>query len=122
MPTFNIPSDKEIYEELRVPYKITETQRQNFRKNGFIKLANVLSSGAVTRLRVELLLLLEKTFDNSANNKRNNRFLSLEMMWLENDLIRSYVLSPRSAQITANLLGVKSVRLYHDNPLAKETR
>ncbi len=76
----------------------------------------------MTRLRVELLLLLEKTFDNSANNKRNNRFLSLEMMWLENDLIRSYVLSPRIAQIAANLLGVKSVRLYHDNLLAKESR
>ena len=42
------------------------------------------------------------------------------MMWLENPLIRSYVLSPRIAKISADLLGVKSVRLYHDNALAKE--
>ena len=47
-------------------------------------------------------------------------FRSLEMMWLENALIRSYVLSPRIAKISADLLGVKSVRLYHDNALSKE--
>jgi len=42
------------------------------------------------------------------------------MMWLESVIIRRYVLSPRIAKISADLLDVKSVRLYHDNALSKE--
>tara|TARA_B110000902_G_C13950931_1_gene453545 strand:- start:40 stop:654 length:615 start_codon:yes stop_codon:yes gene_type:complete len=41
-------------------------------------------------------------------------------MWLESAIIRRYVLSPRIAKISADLLSVKSVRLYHDNALSKE--
>ena len=42
------------------------------------------------------------------------------MMWIESPIIRQYVLSPRIAKISADLLSVKSVRLYHDNTLSKE--
>ena len=47
-------------------------------------------------------------------------FLSLEMTWPKNELLRAYVLSPRLGQISADLLGVSAVRLYHDNVLAKQ--
>ena len=47
-------------------------------------------------------------------------FLSLEMAWLDNPLVRFYVLSPRIAKICADLLNVPSVRLYHDNILSAE--
>jgi hypothetical protein len=117
---FDMPSDKQIECELTEPYILTREQCLKFRKNGFIKLPNVLSYGATARLRQELLQLLYKTFDPNLKNSLNNRFLSLEMMWLENSLIKSYVLSPRIAKISADLLGIKSVRLYHDNALAKE--
>jgi hypothetical protein len=119
IPHFDIQSDSDIEEELIVPYNVTEEHCIAFRRDGFIKLPNVLSRGAVARLRHELLHLLSKEFDDSHNVSSNNRFLSLEMMWLGNALIRSYVLSPRIAKISADLLGVKSVRLYHDNTLAK---
>ena len=52
---------------------------------------------------------------------KKNRFLSLEMMWLENTLIREFVLSSRIAKICADLLSVKKIRLYHDNALVKES-
>ena len=117
---FDIGLDNEIEDELGKPYTVTNSQCLDFRKNGFIKLPNVLSSGAVARLRQELLQLLRQTFNPKTNIHNNNRFLSLEMMWLQNTLIKSYVLSPRIAKISADLLGVKSVRLYHDNALAKE--
>jgi hypothetical protein len=117
---FDIGLDNEIEDELGKPYTVTNSQCLDFRKNGFIKLPNVLSSGAVARLRQELLQLLGQTFNPKTNIHNNNRFLSLEMMWLQNTLIKSYVLSPRIAKISADLLGVKSVRLYHDNALAKE--
>jgi hypothetical protein len=120
LPKFDMPSDGDLENELIAPYKLTKDQCLTFRRDGFIKLPNVLSCGALARLRQELLLLLNKTFKMRDNGKINNRFLSLEMMWLDNPLIRSYVLSPRIAKISADLLGVKSVRLYHDNALAKE--
>ena len=114
---FDMPSDSELDDELSTPYKLTEEHHCNFRRDGFIRLPNVLSPGAVVRLRKELISLLNKTFP--ANN-RSKRFLSLEMMWIESPVVRQYVLSPRIAKISADLLSVKSVRLYHDNALSKE--
>lgn len=119
-PPIDLPSDNDIASELNAPYDLTEDQRFAFREDGFVKLPAVLSPGAVVRLRQELVLLLSATFGGSLDGDSNDRFLSLEMMWLENALIRSYVLSPRIAKISADLLRVKSVRLYHDNALSKE--
>jgi len=112
-----MPSDRELENELSTPYNLTEDNHLAFRRDGFIRLPNVLSPGAIVCLREELVRLLSKTFPE---NNRSNRFLSLEMMWLESVIIRRYVLSPRIAKISADLLDVKSVRLYHDNALSKE--
>ena len=120
IPHFDVGLEHSIEDELSKPYIVTNSQRLDFRMNGFIKLPNVLSGGAVARLRQDLLQLLEQSFRPKTNINDNNRFLSLEMMWLQNTLLKSYVLSPRIAKISADLLGVESVRLYHDNALAKE--
>ena len=120
IPNFNAGLDNEIEDELSRPYILERSHCLEFRENGFIKLPNVLSTGAVARLRKELIQLLSQSFDTKTSAPYDNRFLSLEMMWLQNTLLRSYVLSPRIAKIAADLLGVKSVRLYHDNALAKE--
>jgi hypothetical protein len=119
-PHLDILTDSDIEDELITPYHVTKDQCLTFRRDGFIKLQNVLSGSAIVRLRHELLQLLNKTFHITLKGNSNNRFLSLEMMWLNNSLIRNYVLSPRIAKISADLLGVKSVRLYHDNALVKE--
>ena len=120
LSNIDMPSDEYIDEELSTHYNVTKNQSEDFHRDGFIKLPNVLSPSAVARLRHELLQLLHKTFDDSLDRNTNNRFLSLEMMWLENPIIRKYVLSRRIGKICADLLGVKAVRLYHDNALAKE--
>ena len=114
---FDMPSDSELENELSTPYNLTENHHLAFRQDGFIRLPNVLSPGAVVRLRQELIRLLSKKFPE---NNRSKRFLSLEMMWLESPIIKQYVLSPRIAKISADLLSIKSVRLYHDNALSKE--
>ena len=114
---FDIPSNSQLEDELSSEYMLTEEHHQSFLRDGFIRLPNILSPGAVVRLRKELTSLLNEAFKK---NNTNNRFLSLEMMWLENAIIRQYVLSPRIAKISADLLKVKRVRLYHDNTLSKE--
>ena len=115
-PKVALPSRKIIQNELSTPYNLKNKYVESFRKNGFVKIPNVLSIGAVARLRKEILLLLKKKF----NLDESSRFLSLEMMWLYNKIIREYVISSRIAKIGADLLGIKSIRLYHDNILAKQ--
>ena len=114
------PSKIDLKQELSKPYKLTSQEINTFQKDGFIKLKNVLTPELTQILRFEILSLLRKTFKNY-NKKKKNRFLSLEMMWLENALIKEFVLSSRIAKICAELLSVKKIRLYHDNALVKES-
>ena len=110
----------DLKQELTKSYKLTTNDIKSFQKNGFVKLKNVLTPDVTQVLRYEILSLLKKTFKNY-NDVKKNRFLSLEMMWLENTLIREFVLSSRIAKICAELLSVKKIRLYHDNALVKES-
>ena len=120
IPELELPDDPAIFEELCAPYRVTEEQRSFFRNNGFIKLKQVFSPGVLLRLRRELVRMLEIEFGANPDTDAPDRFLSLEMIWQNNLLLRAYVLSPRLAQISAELLGVGAVRLYHDNVLAKQ--
>ncbi len=113
-------STGDLKQQLSTPYSLTKDNIKSFKKNGFIKLKNVFTSDAINVLRHEILALLKKTFKNYNKNK-NNRFLSLEMMWLENVIIKEFVLSSRITKICADLLSVKKIRLYHDNALVKES-
>ena len=121
LPNIVIPNDDEVLSELNEPYDLTNDQIKFFKKNGFIKLKKVFSPGTVLKLRAKLISLLKYHFQVDPDKEANDRFLSLEMIWLNNSLLRAYVLSPRLGQISANLLEVPAVRLYHDNVLAKQS-
>ena len=120
LPDIIMPSDDEVILELSEPYNLLKDQINFFKKNGFIKLKRVFSPGAVLKLRAELINLLKKEFKVDPDKGAHERFLSLEMIWPNNKLLRAYVLSPRLGQISTDLLGVPAVRLYHDNVLAKQ--
>ena len=120
LPNITIPSDDEIISELNKTYHLKNDQIDFFRKNGFIKLKKVFSPGVVLKLRAELIKLLKKEFNVDPDKEARDRFLSLEMIWPKNKLLRAYVLSPRLGQISADLLGVSAVRHYHDTVLAKQ--
>lgn len=109
-----LPSDDELAAELAEPYPLTSAQVAAFRADSFVKLPAVLSPGGLERLRARLRALLDAAVDPSVG------FQSLEMMWLDDALVRAAVLSPRIGGIAAGLLGADRVRLYHDNALSKE--
>lgn len=121
LPDVALPSDAETFAELATPYRLTERQIAFFRDNGYIKLKQVFSPGVVMKLRRELLRLLQAEFEVNPDDGAIDRFLSLEMVWPDNPLLKAYVTSPRVARISATLLGVDAVRLYHDNVLAKQS-
>ncbi|MEM7525717.1 MAG: phytanoyl-CoA dioxygenase family protein [Pseudomonadota bacterium] len=120
LPDVAIPSDAAAIAELAEPYPLTDEDIAFFQTNGFIKLKRVFSPGLVIKLRRELIRLLEDAFGAALDGGVQDRFLSLEMVWMDHPLMRAYVLSPRVAKICADLLKVPAVRLYHDNILSKE--
>ena len=92
LPDVSIPTDDEVISELAEPYHLTDDQIDFFKKNGFIKLKKVFSPGSVLKLRTELISLLKEEFKIDPDKGAHNRFLSLEMIWPDNKLLRSYVL------------------------------
>ncbi len=130
--TADIPSldHDALIDELATPYELSTAAINSFRQDSYVKLPDVLSPQAVMTLRREIVAILERDFDakldagldknRHAPAKPGRRFYSAEMVWLENPVIRLFVLSPRIAKICADLLGVDAVRLYHDNLLSKE--
>ncbi|MGB3640852.1 MAG: phytanoyl-CoA dioxygenase family protein [Rivularia sp. (in: cyanobacteria)] len=107
---------EDFKQELAEPYPLSEQQIKQFQSESYIRLKNVLSPEAVYLLRQESEYLLERYSQSNSSQQ----FISAEMIWLENEVMREFTLSSRLARIATELLEVSSVRLYHDNFLCKE--
>jgi ectoine hydroxylase-related dioxygenase (phytanoyl-CoA dioxygenase family) len=112
----SLPAPNELRRELTASYLLEPAAIQQFNRDGYVKLKGVLSAGALALLREEMTASLVAELGEDPGLD----FRSGEMMWLTNETFRQFVLSPRIAEIAAALLQVSSVRLYHDNALAKE--
>lgn len=106
------------------PYRLAPSQLEFYAKNRFIKLKQVLSeeevrfynqliSAKVEELNVEKRPLNERDTYGKA-------FLQITNLWQRDEQIKQFVFSERLAAIAADLMGVDSVRLYHDQALFKE--
>jgi ectoine hydroxylase-related dioxygenase (phytanoyl-CoA dioxygenase family) len=109
---------------LDTPFTLSEKQINYYRINGFIKLKNVLSptvikymqrtiSAEVRRLNTQHLPLEERDTYNKA-------FLQVMNIWTQSEAVKSIVFSKRLARIATELMGIKGVRMYHDQALYKE--
>ena len=115
-----VQSLQDVREALQTPYDVPFAAVDRFRREGYVRLNSVLSPAACAVLRRAMRELLEQEFRVRLDGSVTARFLSLDLMWLTDAIIRDYVLSPRIAGIAARLLDVPAVRLYHDNILSKE--
>ncbi len=111
-----LPQPADLQAELNACYELDPLAITQFNRDGYVKLKQVLSPGALALLRLETEACLQAKLGE--NPKLD--FRSAEMMWLTHDIFRQFFLSPRIAEIAAALMGVQRVRLYHDNALAKE--
>lgn len=105
-------------------YPLSDAQIAFFRKNGFIKLSQVLSpellehyGREISRLTLELNT---QTLPLEQRNTYDKAFLQVMNMWLSSERVREFVLGKRLGRIAAELLEVDGVRLYHDQSLYKE--
>jgi ectoine hydroxylase-related dioxygenase (phytanoyl-CoA dioxygenase family) len=113
-----------MYTDLHTPYALSDEQRAQFQRDGFIKLKHVLSpetlahyGAAVTR---ETLRLNTQDKPLEERNTYERAFLQVMNLWEQSAVVHEFVASRRLAQLAADLLGVRGVRLYHDQSLYKE--
>ena len=110
--------------QLDSDYRLTTDQIAQYRRDGHILLRGVASqseaaayepsiSAAVERYMTEMRPLAERDTYGKA-------FLQVMNLWVRDEAVRRYVMARRFAKIAADLMGVKGVRIYHDQALYKE--
>lgn len=106
------------------PYPLTEHQIAQFRRDGFIKLKEVLDAATlehfgreITRLTVELNTERRPLAERSTYDRA---FLQVMNLWEKSPLVGQFVMGQRLGRLAAQLLEVDGVRLYHDQSLYKE--
>lgn len=109
---------------LSTPYKLNANQIAEFQQNGHIYLPNILSQETLEPYRNAIRNwaadFQAKQKPIAERDTYGKAFLQMMNLWEEDDKIKEFVLAKRFGQIAADLLGVKQVRLYHDQALFKE--
>lgn len=111
-------------QQLAEPYAISDAHKQYFQKNGYIKLKQVLSPEVIRHYQAEISQQVRE--QNTMHLPMEQRstyqkaFLQVMNMWTKSEVVKQFVFSPRLAQIAAELMGCRGVRLYHDQALYKE--
>lgn len=99
-------------------------QIHEFQKNGHTLVRGILSPSEVAAYEPVIAQAVERY--NTEKRKLEERdtygkaFLQIMNLWRSDEGVRKFVLAKRFAQIAADLMGVKNVRLYHDQALFKE--
>jgi ectoine hydroxylase-related dioxygenase (phytanoyl-CoA dioxygenase family) len=106
------------------PYSLSAEHVAAFRRDGFIKLKQVLSpetlahyGAEITRLTIELNTQSKPMEERSTYDRA---FLQVMNLWEHSEVVQRFVLGRRLGRIAAELLDVPGVRLYHDQSLYKE--
>ena len=111
-------------DELDAPFALPASAPADYARDGFVHLRGVLPEEAVarhgrpvTRAVADLNTLHRPMEERTTYEKA---FLQVMNLWRERPDVRALVFSRRLARIAAELMGVASVRLYHDQALYKE--
>ncbi|MBN8489046.1 MAG: phytanoyl-CoA dioxygenase family protein [Burkholderiales bacterium] len=110
--------------DLDQPYDLGADAIARFRRDGFIKLRNVLSPATlarygreITRLTLSLNTEQRPLVERSTYDRA---FLQVMNLWEKSPLVGRFVMGQRLGRLAADLLEVDGVRLYHDQSLYKE--
>jgi ectoine hydroxylase-related dioxygenase (phytanoyl-CoA dioxygenase family) len=110
--------------ELEEPFALPSDAVEHFRAEGYVKLKQVLSpevlrlyGEAITRQVIRLNTLVKPMSERTTYERA---FLQIMNLWTQDETCREFSFSARLARIAAELMGVKGVRMYHDQALYKE--
>ena len=106
------------------PFVLPPEAIDQYRTDGFIRLAGVLDPAELTLYGAEItrLTLALNTQDKPLEERDtyDRAFLQVMNLWRESETVKHFVFGQRIAGIAAALMGVEGVRLYHDQSLYKE--
>lgn len=111
-------------ELLDAEYPLTQEQITRFRRDGYIKLKDVLAPevleyyGPIITAKVKELN--KQHLPMAERDTYAKAFLQIMNLWEHSDDVKTFILGKRLACIATQLLGTKGVRLYHDQALYKE--
>lgn len=109
---------------LDTPFPIAEDVMARYRNDGFVRLPGLLDPDELARYGAEItrLTLALSTQDKPLEEREtyDRAFLQVMNLWRSSEEARRFVFGKRLAGVAAQLLGVKAVRLYHDQSLYKE--
>jgi ectoine hydroxylase-related dioxygenase (phytanoyl-CoA dioxygenase family) len=105
-------------------YPLTPDQIERYRDNGHVLLPGVCTKAEIASYRRVLTAAAyrynSETRPMEERDTYGKAFLQVMNLWVHDAAVRRYVLARRFGRIAAQLMGVKAVRLYHDQALYKE--
>ena len=118
------PSPEKLSAELGEPFALPAGAIEYFRAEGYVKLKKLFSpellkfyGEAITRQVVRLNTLTKPMAERSTYERA---FLQVMNLWTKDEICREFSFGKRLARVAAQLMGVKGVRIYHDQALYKE--
>lgn len=116
--------------DLNSDYPLTPAQIAAFRRDGHVLLRGVASPAVLEDFRPAIaanVAVLRKEYwggvfnvDLDKRDTYHKAFVQIENLWRRDEVVKKFVMARRFAKIAADLLGVKGVRIYHDQALFKE--
>jgi ectoine hydroxylase-related dioxygenase (phytanoyl-CoA dioxygenase family) len=116
-----MPSTNHIDE----PYVLDPSAIERFREDGFIRLPNVLASEALDGVEPEITRMVDegnrlKNIPLSERTLYDQAFIQVMNLWTRSDRMRAFAFGKRLARIASELMGIRGVRMWHDQALYKE--
>ncbi|MDB6169483.1 MAG: Phytanoyl-CoA dioxygenase [Verrucomicrobia bacterium] len=111
--------------DLDSPYPLSTDQIEGFRRDGYVKLKNVLSPAVLHYygpiITAETYRLNTMHLPIEQRSTYDKAFLQVGNIWTKNETVKEFCWGKRLARMAAELLGVRGVRMYHDQALYKES-
>jgi ectoine hydroxylase-related dioxygenase (phytanoyl-CoA dioxygenase family) len=118
------PRRGKLSAELDEPFALPAAAIDHFRSEGYVKLKQLFSpellkfyGEAITGQVVRLNTLTKPMAERSTYERA---FLQVMNLWTKDEICRQFSFGKRLARVAAELMGVKGVRIYHDQALYKE--
>ena len=113
-----------LRQHLAEPFTLPQSAIESYRKNGYVKLKQVLSPEVIefygSAISKMVLALNPETKPLAERDTYSKAFLQVMNIWEQDDTVREFSFSARLARIASELMGVNGVRMYHDQALYKE--
>lgn len=110
--------------ELAEDYALTAEQIAGYRQNGHVLLRQVANQAEMDYyrpvIREAAYRYNTETRPLSERDTYGRAFLQIMNLWVRDEGVARFVMARRFAKVAADLMGVKGVRIYHDQALFKE--